>query len=71
MSVETYQRDEVPLSDPRGEALSLRAEIASSLMRVVDSGRYVLGPEVTGFEKALAASIGVAEAVGVGSAPML
>ena len=67
MSVETYQRDEVPLSDPRGEALSLRAEIASSLMRVVDSGRYVLGPEVTGFEKALAASIGVAEAVGVGS----
>ena len=57
----------VPLADPRGESLNLRAEISAALMRVVDSGRYVLGPEVVEFEKALASNVGVAEAVGVGS----
>ncbi len=67
MSVDTDQREEVPLSDPRGEALNLRAEIESAVMRVIDSGRYILGPEVAGFEKALASSVGVAQAVGVAS----
>ncbi len=47
--------------------MNLRAEISAALMRVVDSGRYVLGPEVVEFEKALASNVGVAEAVGVGS----
>jgi dTDP-4-amino-4,6-dideoxygalactose transaminase len=36
-------------------------------MRVVDSGFYILGPEVAAFEKALASNVGVAEAVGVAS----
>ena len=50
--------EKVPLSDPRGETWSLRAEIFASLMRVVDGGSYILGPEVAAFEKALAESIG-------------
>jgi len=60
-------RDLVPLSDPGGDSAGLRSEIAAALMRVVDSGSYILGPEVEAFEKRLAASVGVAEAVGVGS----
>ena len=59
--------ERVPLSDPRGEAQQLRAEISASLMRVVDSGFYILGPEVAAFEKSLAASIGTVEAIGVAS----
>jgi dTDP-4-amino-4,6-dideoxygalactose transaminase len=61
------QTDYIPLSDPRADSAGLRAEIAVCLMRVVDSGSYILGPEVAGFEKALARTIGVADAVGVGS----
>ena len=57
----------MPLSDPRGEARALRAEIAAALMRVVDGGSYILGPEVSAFEKALAADIGVTDVVGVAS----
>jgi dTDP-4-amino-4,6-dideoxygalactose transaminase len=57
----------IPLTYPRGEAQLLRKEIAEALLRVVDSPVYILGPEVAGFEKALAASIGVAEAIGVAS----
>lgn len=57
----------VPLANPRGEAQALRAEIAAALMRVIDSPVYILGPEVSAFEKTLAASIGAAEAIGVAS----
>jgi dTDP-4-amino-4,6-dideoxygalactose transaminase len=57
----------VPLAYPRGEAQALRAEIAVALMRVVDSNSYILGPEVTAFEKALAASLGGGNVIGVAS----
>jgi dTDP-4-amino-4,6-dideoxygalactose transaminase len=67
MNADPHLPQYVPLADPRGEALELRAEISDALMRVVDSGSYILGAEVAGFEKALAGAIGVAEAVGVAS----
>jgi len=57
----------VPLAYPRGEAMALRAEISQALMRVVDGNIYILGPEVGAFEKALAQSVGAAEAIGVAS----
>lgn len=57
----------VPLAYPRGEAQALRTEIQAALMRVVDGPVYILGPEVTAFEKTLAASIGVSDAIGVAS----
>ena len=67
MSIDPKLLETVPLSDPRSKSASLRDEILASLMRVVDSGSYILGPEVAAFEKALAANIRVAEAVGVAS----
>lgn len=67
MSADPHLLQYVPRADPRGEALAVRAEILAALMRVVDSGSYILGTEVAAFEKALAGTIGVAEAVGVAS----
>lgn len=59
--------DCVPVADPGGKSCKLRAEILAAVMRVVDSGSYILGPEAAAFAKGLAANIGVAEAVGVAS----
>jgi dTDP-4-amino-4,6-dideoxygalactose transaminase len=36
-------------------------------MRVVDSGAFVLGPEVEAFERELAGYVGTSQAVGVGN----
>ncbi len=41
--------------------------VQQAVERVLASGRFVLGPEVEAFERAFAASIGVAHAVGVAS----
>jgi dTDP-3-amino-3,4,6-trideoxy-alpha-D-glucose transaminase len=57
----------VPLADPRADLASLRGDILTALARVVDSGAYILGPEVAGFERALSTQLGVTGAVGVGS----
>jgi dTDP-4-amino-4,6-dideoxygalactose transaminase len=67
MDTGTNLLHQVPLSDPGGENRRLRAEISAALMRVADSGFYILGPEVASFEAALAADIGTAQAVGVAS----
>lgn len=42
-------------------------DIQEAMMRVVRSGRYVLGPEVNAFEEELAAYCGVSHCVGVSS----
>src|SRR3954468_5736149 len=57
----------VPFAYPRGEVEALRPEIAAALMRVVTGDAYILGPEVSAFEKALAASLNVSDAIGVAS----
>ena len=42
-----------------------RAELQSAFDRVLDSGRFVLGPEVEAFEREIGAWIGVSHAIGV------
>ena len=49
-----------------GEA-PLRADIDAAIARVLDSGRYIGGPEVAAFETELARAAGVAHSVGVSS----
>ena len=44
-----------------------RAEIDEAIRRVVDRGRFVLGPELEAFEAEFAAACGTAYAVGVGN----
>ncbi|HEV2815260.1 MAG TPA: DegT/DnrJ/EryC1/StrS family aminotransferase [Solirubrobacteraceae bacterium] len=55
----------VPLFDTQSALRPLRAEILAAVERVVDDGRFVLGPEVEAFERDFAAWLGAGRAVGV------
>lgn len=57
----------VPIGDPAAEYASLRAEIDSAIRRVLESGVYMLGPELEAFESEFAAYCGARRAVGVAS----
>jgi len=58
---------EIPIYDPRPEIAALRSEIDAAIRRVVDSGRFILGPEVEAFEEEVADYLGVKHAVGLNS----
>ncbi len=53
--------------DLRAAYLELRHDIDAAIMRVCDSGRYILGPEVEDFERAFADYLDVDHCVGVGN----
>ena len=55
----------VPLFDPATPLRVLRPEIDAAIARVVDSGAYILGPEVAKFEEEFATYLGAAHATGV------
>ena len=55
----------VPLFDTSSPLAPLRAELRAAIARVVDSERFILGPEVQAFERELAAYLGCGHAVGV------
>jgi dTDP-4-amino-4,6-dideoxygalactose transaminase len=55
----------VPLYDTSAQLVPLEHELRAAITRVLDSGRYILGPEVEGFEREFAAYCGTEHAVGV------
>lgn len=55
----------IPMVDVALQNDPLREQIHAALGRVVDSGRYILGPEVEAFEAEAADFVGVAHGVGV------
>src|SRR5580700_11529954 len=55
----------VPLFDTTTPLVPLRGELRAAVERVLESGAYILGPEVEAFEREFAAYCGAAEAVGV------
>jgi dTDP-3-amino-3,4,6-trideoxy-alpha-D-glucose transaminase len=55
----------IPLFDTTAHLEPLRAELRAAVERVLDSGGFVLGPEVAAFEAEFAAHIGAQHAVGV------
>jgi len=57
----------VPFSDFATAHDELRDEVESAIMRVVNSGRYIMGRELAAFEEELADWIGVGTVVGVGN----
>lgn len=57
----------VPFADPRGDYRELRHALDAAYRRVLESGSYVLGPEVEAFEREFAAFAGSDHAVGVGN----
>ena len=52
-------------ADPKAGYLAAEAEIDAAIKRVLQSGQYILGPELEAFERELAAWLGVAGVVGV------
>ncbi len=57
----------VPALDLAAELAELRPELDAALARVLDSGRFILGPEVEAFEGEAAEYLGVAHAVALNS----
>jgi dTDP-3-amino-3,4,6-trideoxy-alpha-D-glucose transaminase len=55
----------VPLFDTSTPLAALRGELRAAVDRVLDSERYILGPEVAAFEREFAAYCGAEHAVGV------
>ena len=60
-------RAQIPQTDPRAGYLARRTAIDAAIRRVLESGSYILGPEVEIFEAAFADFIGVAYAVACAS----
>jgi len=55
----------VPLFDTSSPFAALRPQIDAAIARVLDSERYILGPEVTAFEQEFATYCGARHAIGV------
>ncbi len=55
----------VPLFDTSTALIPLRDELRAAVARVLDSERYILGPEVSAFEQEFAAYCGCEHAIGV------
>jgi dTDP-4-amino-4,6-dideoxygalactose transaminase len=55
----------IPHVDVKAQYAPLLEELKERLSAVLDSGRFILGPEVRAFEEEAAAYLGVGEAVGV------
>lgn len=58
---------EIPFFDMRAELAAFRRDIDKAIARVLDSGSFIGGPEVTSFENELAATLGVQHAIGTSS----
>jgi dTDP-4-amino-4,6-dideoxygalactose transaminase len=51
--------------DPSAQVATLRARVGDAVAKVIESGRFVLGPRVREAEETLAASVGAAHGIGV------
>jgi dTDP-4-amino-4,6-dideoxygalactose transaminase len=57
----------IPQTDPRANYLAHKSEIDAAIAAVLAGGRYILGEQVTAFEREFAAYLGAGHAIGVGS----
>ena len=57
----------VPMIDLHAQYAPLRDEILAAITGVVDSGRFILGPEVEALEQEIASAHKAAHAIGVAS----
>src|SRR5712691_7616844 len=58
---------DVPMLDLSRQYASIRGEILAAIERVCDSQRYILGDEITAFEREFASLCGAAESVSCAS----
>lgn len=57
----------IPFFDMAAELAAVRADVDRAIARVLDSGVFIGGPEVEGFERALASTTGAKFAIGTSS----
>tara|TARA_Y100000310_G_scaffold161855_2_gene161796 strand:- start:6712 stop:7824 length:1113 start_codon:yes stop_codon:yes gene_type:complete len=57
----------IPVSNPKANYLAHKEEIDDAVARVMNSGRYLFGPEVEAFEEEFAEYLGVEHVIAVGS----
>lgn len=57
----------VPLLDVNAQNLPLEAELTATFTRVLHSGRFIMGPEVTALEEEVAVLVGAKHGIGVTS----
>ncbi len=57
----------IPLVDLTAQYHSIQSEIDSAVHQVLESGHFILGPNVTAFEQEVAAYLGLQHCVGVAS----
>lgn len=57
----------IPILDLKRQYQSIKTEIDSAIARVIESGQFILGPEVEAFECAVAQYLGAKHAIGVAS----
>lgn len=57
----------VPLLDLTAQYQPIREEVLAAMIRVADSQRFIMGPEVEALERELAALVGAEHAIGVSS----
>jgi dTDP-4-amino-4,6-dideoxygalactose transaminase len=57
----------VPMTDLKDQYNSMKLEIDQAIKRVIESGRFILGPEVEAFEQEMAAYCHTKYAIGVAS----
>lgn len=57
----------IPLLDLKAQYETIRSEIERAVAGVLDSGQFILGPNVAAFEKEMAAYCGASHGVGVAS----
>ena len=56
---------QIPLVDVKAQYAPLLDELKERFAEVLDSGRFILGPNVSAFEEEAAAYLGVTHAIGV------
>ena len=59
--------DRIPMLDLDAQHAPLRPELEAAASRVLASNRFILGEEVAGLEREVAAALGVAHAIGISS----
>lgn len=57
----------IPILDLKRQYASIKPDIDAAVQRVLESGRFILGPEVEALEKEIAEHCGVKHAIGVAS----
>src|SRR5690625_2920491 len=57
----------IPITDPKSQLKPIKDEILTEMMKVLESGQYILGPQVNKLEAKIADRLGVLDAIGVAS----